>query len=66
MARLFVDVTPLRESRNFRLLFTGHLSSMLGNQLTVVAIAYQVYQLTHSSLWVGLGSLFQLPFLIWG
>ena len=39
---------------------------MLGNQLTVVAIAYQVYQLTHSSLWVGLVSLFQLPFLIWG
>ena len=66
MARLFVDVTPLRESRNFRLLFTGHLASMLGNQLTVVAIAYQVYQLTHSSLWVGLVSLFQLPFLIWG
>jgi MFS family permease len=39
---------------------------MLGNQLTIVAIAYQVYQLTNSSLWVGLVSLFQLPFLIWG
>jgi MFS family permease len=66
MARLFVDISPLRESRSFRLLFTGHLASMLGNQLTIVAIAYQVYQITHSSLWVGLVSLFQLPFLIWG
>ena len=66
MARLFVDLSPLRASRNFRLLFTGHLASMLGNQLTVVAIAYQVYQLTHSSLWVGLVSLIQLPLLIWG
>ena len=66
MARLLVDIAPLRESRSFRLLFTGHLASMLGNQLTIVAIAYQVYQLTNSSLWVGLVSLFQLPFLIWG
>lgn len=39
---------------------------MLGNQLTVVAIAYQVYDITQSSLWVGLVSLIQLPFLIWG
>ena len=39
---------------------------MLGNQLTVVAIAYQVYDITHSSLWVGLVSMIQLPFLIWG
>ncbi len=61
-----VDISPLRESRSFRLLFTGHLASMLGNQLTIVAIAYQVYELTRSSLWVGLVSLFQLPFLIWG
>lgn len=39
---------------------------MLGNQLTVVAIAYQVYDITSSSLWVGVVSLIQLPFLIWG
>ena len=66
MARLLVDITPLRASRSFRLLFIGHLASMLGNQLTVVAIAYQVYSITSSSLWVGLVSLCQLPFLIWG
>ena len=29
--RILVDTTPLRESRDFRLLFTGQLISMLGN-----------------------------------
>ena len=62
--RIFVDTTPLKESRDFRLLFTGQLISMLGNQLTVVAIPYQVYSMTHSSLQVGAISLAQLfPFL---
>jgi len=62
--RILVDTTPLRESRDFRLLFTGQLISMLGTQLTVVAIPYQVYSMTHSSLQVGAISLAQLfPFL---
>ncbi|HWD54156.1 MAG TPA: MFS transporter [Acidimicrobiales bacterium] len=62
--RILVDTTPLRESRDFRLLFLGQLVSMLGTQLTVVAIPYQVYSMTHSSLQVGAISLAQLfPFL---
>ena len=62
--RILVDTTPLRESREFRLLFTGHLVAVLGTQLTVVAIPYQVYGLTHSSLQVGAVSLAQLiPFI---
>ena len=62
--RILVDTTPLRESREFRLLFTGQLVSTLGTQLTVVAIPYQVYSMTHSSLQVGAISLAQLfPFL---
>ena len=62
--KILVDTTPLRESREFRLLFTGQLISMLGSQLTVVAIPYQVYGLTHSSLQVGAISLAQLvPFI---
>ena len=62
--KILVDITPLRESRDFRLLFTGQLISMLGSQLTVVAIPYQVYRMTHSSLQVGAISLAQLlPFI---
>jgi MFS family permease len=62
--RILVDTTPLRASRDFRLLFTGQLISVLGNQLTVVAIPFQVYGMTHSSLQVGAVSLAQLfPFI---
>ncbi len=62
--RILVDTTPLRESRDFRLLFTGQLISVIGTQLTVVAIPYQVYSMTHSTLQVGAISLAQLfPFL---
>src|ERR1700679_746493 len=63
--KILVDTTPLRESRDFRLLFSGQLVSALGTQLTVVAIPYQVYRLTGSSLDVGLVSLAQLgPLLV--
>ncbi len=44
----------------------GQLVSLLGSSLTIVAVPYQVYRETHSSLWVGLASLIQLPFLILG
>lgn len=54
MPRLLADLTPLRESREFRLLFTGQLVSWIGRQLTYVAVPYQVYRLTHSSFDVGL------------
>lgn len=66
MPRLLVDLTPLRTNRDFRLLFSGQFVSLLGSNLTLVAVPYQVYLATHSSLWVGLTSLLQLPFLITG
>jgi MFS family permease len=62
--RILVDTAVLRESREFRLLFVGQLISTLGNQLTVVAIPFQVYSMTRSSLQVGAISLAQLiPFV---
>jgi hypothetical protein len=64
--RLFIDLTPLRRSRDFRYLIGGELVSVLGTQLTTVAVPYQVYRLTHSSLDVGLVSLAQLFPLIAG
>jgi MFS family permease len=66
MPRLFVDLSPLRRNRQFSLLFYGQLVSMAGSNVTMVAVPYQVYLETHSSLWVGLASLIQLPFLIAG
>jgi len=64
--RLFIDLTPLRRSRDLRRLVSGELVSVLGNQLTTVAVPYQVYQLTRSSLDVGLVSITQLVPLIAG
>src|SRR6202048_3906348 len=49
-----VDITPLRRHRDFRLLFIGRLVSFFGSMITVVAFPYQVYQLTHNLLLVGL------------
>ena len=54
-----IDITPLRH-RDFKLLFWGQLISFLGSMLTYVAVPYQVYQLTHSPLMVGLLGLAQL------
>src|SRR5258708_22940054 len=64
--RLLIDLAPLRRSRDLRLLVFGELVSVLGTQLTTVAVPYQVYQLTHSSLDVGLVSLAQLFPLVGG
>jgi MFS family permease len=64
--RLLVDISPLRTNREFRFLYSGQMISLLGSNLTVVAVPFQVYSQTHSSLWVGLASLIQLPFLITG
>jgi predicted MFS family arabinose efflux permease len=63
---LVIDAGPLRKSRDLRCLFGGQLVLMLGGQLTTVAVPYQVYSLTRSSLDVGLVSLAQLLPLIAG
>ncbi len=70
MARLVSDVTPLRKYRQFRRLWAGQLVSGMGSQLTIVAVSYQAYRLSHSTLIVGLIGASQLvPLLagaIWG
>jgi len=63
---ILLDLTPLRRSRDYRALISGLGVSVLGNQLTAVAVPYQVYTITHSSLYVGLVSLAQLFPLILG
>ncbi|HEX4088798.1 MAG TPA: MFS transporter [Trebonia sp.] len=67
MARhVLLDITPLRRSRDYRALISGLGVSVLGNQLTTVAVPFQVYAITRSSLMVGLVSLAQLFPLIFG
>src|SRR5438445_1662840 len=66
MAKLLADVTPLKTSRRFRVLFVGGTISMLGSQLTVVAVPVQVFRTTGSSFQVGLVSLGQMVPLIVG
>ena len=54
-----IDFSPLRDSRDFRLLWIGQLVGNIGRQITVVALPYQVYLITRSSLMVGLLALAQ-------
>ncbi|HEX3488368.1 MAG TPA: MFS transporter [Streptosporangiaceae bacterium] len=63
---LVLDLTPLSRSRDLRRVAAGQLVSVLGGQLTIVAVPWQVYELTHSSLAVGLVSLAQVPALMIG
>lgn len=64
--RIFVNLDPLRGSRDFRILFLGQLVAEFGSQFTLVAVAYQVFELTRSSFQVGAVSLTQLVPLILG
>ena len=49
---LLLDPTPLR-GREFRLLFIGQLVSFFGSMITFVALPFQMYELTESTLAVG-------------
>ena len=60
LSRYLIDVTPFRESGAFRRLWIGYVVNQIGSQITVVAIAYQTYVITHSSLDVGMISLVQV------
>jgi MFS family permease len=61
---VLTDTRPLRVSPPFRRLFLGSTVSQLGQQMTNVAVAIQVYSLTHSSFYVGLVGVFALVPLV--
>src|SRR5436190_5792783 len=67
---MLLDLSPLRRHRDFRLLFLGQFVSFFGSMIAYVAVPYQVYQLTHSSLIVGMLGASQLVplllFALWG
>jgi MFS family permease len=65
LARIAVDIRPLRESRDFRRLWFGVGISAIGSQVTTVAIPFQLYDETRSTLLVGmLGLAALVPLLI--
>ncbi|MEV0123280.1 MFS transporter [Streptomyces sp. NPDC050703] len=48
-----IDVTPLRSSPPFRRLWIGQVLSGFGSQMTLVAVMFQVWQMTESPTWTG-------------
>lgn len=63
--RIFLDTAPLRSDRDYRWLWSGQVVSGMGNQITRIALPYQVYVLTGSTLAIGALSLVQLiPILV--
>jgi MFS family permease len=63
--RVLVDTTPLRVSRDFRQLFVGQSVSVIGTTVAGAALPFQLYDLTGSSLAVGLLGVAELgPLLV--
>ena len=60
------DTRPL-SAPAFRRLWLANIVTVIGAQLTVVAVPAQIYSLTNSSAWVGLTGLFGLvPLIVFG
>ena len=55
-----VDLTPLKASRDFRRLFIGRSISDFGDEVVMVVVPFQVYEITGSTLAVGLVGLAEL------
>lgn len=49
-----IDTTPLRFSREYRLLYTGQFVSEFGSAISYVVLPWQMYQLTKSTFAVGM------------
>lgn len=62
-----IDTRPLRSHPAFRLLWTGTTTSTLSGQIVVVAVLFQVWELTRSSAWVGvIGLATAIPTIVCG
>lgn len=63
---MLADTRPLHNA-HFRRLWTANIITVIGAQLTVVAVPAQIYALTGSSAYVGLTGLFGLvPLVVFG
>ena len=67
MAKLAIDLTPLKKYRDFRNLWTAGLISYLGSMITYVALPFQLKEITHSYVAVGLLGVIEIvPLIIFG
>ncbi|MDX6218461.1 MAG: hypothetical protein QOJ48_142, partial [Frankiales bacterium] len=65
--RVALDITPLSLSPAFRRLLIGDAVSVIGTQITAVAVPIQVYEQTHSGAAVGfVGLAGLLPLIVFG
>lgn len=63
--KFFLDISILKRNKNFRALYMGQSVSFIGSMITMVALPYQIYHLTNSTLMIGVLSFCQLiPLLI--
>ena len=63
----FVDVSPLWSFPQFRRLWAGRSCSAFGSQMTLVAVLFQVWQTTHSTVWTGAVGMAQaVPLVVFG
>jgi MFS family permease len=66
-ARITIDLSPLRTSRDYRLLFTGSMVSFIGSMVTYITVPFQVKELTGSLVAVGLlGAAELVPLVLFG
>jgi len=67
ISRIAPDISPLRDSRDFRLLTASGIVTMFGTFVTMVALPLQMWQLTGSYVAVGLMSLAEfVPMVVCG
>ena len=62
---MLIDLSPLRNNKEYRYLYLGQFISFFGTMLSFVALPYQVYEITKSTFAVGMLSIVQLvPLLL--
>ena len=70
MARFAIDLSPLRKNKNLRYIFIAGVVTRFGSALTMVALPFQIKELTNSYLAAGaIGGIELVPliiFALWG
>ena len=67
MAKYAIDISPLKKSKDFSLLWAAGLISYFGSMITYVAVPFQIKELTNSYVAVAVSGLIEIvPLVIFG